>query len=76
MTMHDLLNSGLIKDTDRIRVVKPITGNLVDMRDGFWFNDQILAFHNQEVTEFMWNKEKGWTIALAASEVEPVELPF
>lgn len=76
MTMHDLLNSGLIKDTDRIRVVKPITGNLVDMRDGFWFNDQILDFHNQEVTEFMWNKEKGWTFALAASEVEPVELPF
>lgn len=77
MTLYDLLMNDLITDKDMIRVVKPLQGNVVDMRRGYWFNDQILDFHNREITEFSWNKEQGWTVCLATSEIEPMdELPF
>ena len=68
MTLHNLLENNLLTDKDKIRVVKPLQGNIVDMREGFWFNDNILDFHNQEITEFSWSKERGWLIAIAASD--------
>lgn len=76
MTLHDLIMNGIIKDDEKIKVVKPMTGKLLDVRRGYWFNDRILDFHNHEITEFSWSKENGWTISLDASEIEPVELPF
>ena len=32
MTLHDLLMNDLITDRDMIRVIKPLHGNVVDMR--------------------------------------------
>lgn len=62
MTMHDLLTNGLLKDTDPVKVIRPLTGNMIDVRRGRWFNDQILDFHNAEILEISWSKGKGWTI--------------
>lgn len=69
MTMHDLLANELLKDEDRIKVVRPLVGQMLDVRTGHWFNDQILDFHNAEILEFSWSKEKDWFIGLG-----PVEL--
>ena len=69
MTLYDLLKKDLITDKDVIRVVKPCQGNIFDMRRGHWFNDQILDVFNQEITEFSWNKDQGWTIGLVASDI-------
>ena len=76
MTIHDLLNNGLVKDDDKIKVVRPLVGNILDVRTGYWFNDQILDFHNAEITEFSWSKEKGWLVAVEPIEAEPADLPF
>lgn len=69
MTMHDLLTNGLLKDDDKIKVVRPLAGHILDVRTGHWFNDHILDFHNAEIMEFSWSKEKGWFLGL-----EPVRV--
>lgn len=64
MTIHELLESGLIKDNDMITISIPIFGSAVDMRKGYWFNDQILDCHNAEIERFSWNQENGYSIAI------------
>ena len=76
MTLSELIMDGIIKDNEKIRITKPIVGSVSLMRSGYWFNDQILDYQNHEITEFSWSKEKGWTISLAETEIEPDELPF
>lgn len=64
MTLRDLIQNGMVKDTDNITIVKPLTGSAYDMRRGNWFNDQILEFMEAEIRAFSWSEETGYSIAL------------
>lgn len=64
MTLKDLVLNGIVKDTDKITVTKPLTGSACDMRRGNWFNDQVLEYMNAEIKAFSWSEETGYSIAL------------
>lgn len=64
MTLKDLIQNGIVKDTDNITIVSPLIGSAYDMRKGNWFNDQILVFMNAEIRAFSWSEETGYSIAL------------
>lgn len=76
MTLHDLIMNDLVKDDEKIRIIMPLVGGVSVVRGGFWYNDQILDFQNNDICEFSWSKEKGWTVTLTDTEIEPKELPF
>lgn len=64
MKLKDLVQSGLVNDSDIITVVKPLIGNACDMRKGNWLNDQVLEFMSAEIQAFSWNEDRGYSIAL------------
>lgn len=64
MVLKDLVMNGLVKDTDKITIAKPLTGSACDMRHGNWFNDQVLEFMNAEIKAFSWDESNGYSIAL------------
>ena len=64
MTLKDLISAGLIKDDTKIEISKKIIGNMVDLRKGNWFNDQILDYMNLEIKSFSYDCETGFSIAL------------
>lgn len=64
MVLRDLISNGLVKDTDKITIAKPLAGSACDMRRGNWFNDQVLEFMNAEIKAFSWDESSGYSIAL------------
>ena len=64
MTLYDLIESGIVKDEQRITVSKPLQGTGADMRKGNWFNDRILEFLGCEIGLLTWDEKNGWSIAL------------
>lgn len=64
MTLRDLVLNGFVKDTDKVTVAKPLTGSACDMRQGNWFNDQVLEFMNAEIKAFSWDESNGYSVAL------------
>lgn len=64
MTLKNLITNGLVGDNEKVTIVKPLTGNLCDMRKGNWFNDQVLEFLNEEISAFSWDEDNGYSIAL------------
>ena len=75
MTLKDFIMEGLIKDEEKIRILRPICGAVHTIR-GNWFQDHILDLHDMEIAEVQWSREKGWTVLLADQEAEPADLPF
>ena len=68
MTFKEFLQEGLVKDDDKILILKPICGTVYNVR-GSRYPDQILELQNMEVVEVSWSKKKGWKILLAKIEV-------
>lgn len=64
MTLKDLITNGLVADSDKVTISKPLTGSACDMRTGNWFNDQVLEYMNAEIKAFSWDEDNGWSIAL------------
>ena len=64
MVLRDLISNGLVKDSDKITIAKPLTGSACDMRRGNWFNDQVLEFMNAEIKAFSWDESSGYSVAL------------
>ena len=68
MTLKDLVSNKLVKDTDKITIAKPLSGNAADMRKGTWFDNQVLDFLNAEIKAFSWDEENGYSVALKGEE--------
>lgn len=64
MTLKDLVFNNLIKDNDEITISKPLIGNACDMRNGNWYNDNIVNFLDSEIQAFSWSEDGGYSIAL------------
>ncbi len=64
MTLRDLIINGIVKDTDKITIAKPLTGTACDMRKGNWFEDRVLDFMNMEIQSYSWDEDNGYSIAL------------
>lgn len=71
MTLDELLNSGMVKDSDTITLHLPIIGTLGAIRKGHWFNDQILKETNCKISNIRYSAiDEFWDIVLEADEPE------
>ena len=64
MTMKELIENGLIKDDDKIRIMRMLPLGFHISRRGSWYQDFILPYVNEEIREYSWSREKGWNIWL------------
>ena len=64
---------GLVKDNEKIRIIKPITVSVSVIRRGFWYSDQILGYLDNDIAEYSWSRERGWAVTLADTEAVPKE---
>ena len=72
MTLAEFMMEGLIKDEDKLKIVKTICEDVTAVRRGNWFQDHMLDFSEDEVIAFQWDKKNGWKITVT----DPAELPF
>ena len=52
MKLKDLVMMDFINDETQFITSKPITGSMVDIRKGLWFEDKILDFMSLKVRKF------------------------
>lgn len=52
MKLKDLVMMDFINDETQFITSKPITGSMVDIRKGLWFEDRILDFMSLKVRKF------------------------
>jgi len=64
MTLHELIANGIVKDSDKIEIAKPLEGNAADIRRGNWYNDKVLDFMNAEIKSYSWSETHGFSILL------------
>ena len=65
MKLNDILESGLIKDDDTIKlVIHDEDSVLRETWRGNWYEDGILSHGNLEVIQILFDNEHGWQIFL------------
>lgn len=64
MLLKDLIESSLVKDTDILTISKKAKSFGADIRKGTWFNDDILAWLNEEIDSMTYDQVNRWSIAL------------
>lgn len=65
MKLSELIMSGLVKDSDTITISKPSNGHVRPTCDkGNWFQDHILNYINEEISEYSWKAESGYFVIL------------
>ena len=52
MKLKDLVMMDFVNDETQFITSKPITGSMVDIRKGLWFEDRILDFMSLKVRKF------------------------
>lgn len=69
MKFNDILRSGLIKDTDRIKITihkddSIIKSIIKESWTGEWYSDRILEHSDLEVIQILYDPDHGWQIYL------------
>ena len=71
MTLHELVENGLIKDEDKISLTMTTAGaKAAELRKGKWFEDRIIEWAEEEIEELEYDRAFGWNINLYEKEEE------
>ena len=62
MKVRDVLECGIIRDTDTVRIRTEFLGSVQQIAAGKWFEDRILNELDSDVFEFKWSKFRGAVI--------------
>lgn len=64
MTIKELIESDVIKDSDNIQISRPVAGLANIVRRGNWYNDNILDWMDVPIYLLKWTRDNGWVIQL------------
>lgn len=70
MTISELIQSGIIKDSDNIQISRPVAGRANVVRRGNWYNDNILDWMDVPIYLIKWTRDNGWVIQLEREVVQ------
>ena len=68
MTVKDLLETALIKDTDKVCIKMMVGADKKTITSGNWFQDQVLNMMDQEVSGFAFEHGYLWTIYVKSKQ--------
>ncbi len=63
MTLKDLVTAGLVDDDTKITISRVIVGNMIDLRKGTWFQDDVVNFLNCEISAMTFDEQNGFSIS-------------
>ena len=70
MTLGELMETTLIKDSDQIVIRKPTSISGGEIRSGKWYEDRILDWTHCEIDRISYDRIEGrWKIELRMTEV-------
>lgn len=65
MKFNDILRSGLIKDTDRVKITIHEDDSVIkESWTGEWFSDRILEHSDLDIIQILYDPVHGWHIFL------------
>ncbi len=70
MTLKQVIESDLVKDTDRITIKRSIAGVCRKVVHGEWYTDRVLDLMDEEVYSLSWVTGYGWTFNLDREVVQ------